>query len=267
GALAGLLVSTVVSFWTGVGAAVVLPVPEVQRVDTAHCINRDLLHQQCVYGNVSDALNYTMDGATTDLTTLPPAKTILSSNLTTADGLSSGGTHGEDLWIYHISYQLYALFAVVIFIIVSTIVSLISSCFTGFNTPDDVDRTLVHKFVDRACCYLPLSCRRVPREKEKMRVIMIEDGALAIFLLPALRSANGRDAPWTVSDDIVVINGDATHRNGKDHSQRGPSKCLQAWSSSAFANNGPHRDMRPTFQSKSTPPEPKFCRQKVRAAL
>lgn len=178
GALAGLVVSTLVSFWTGVGAAVLLSIPQVQRVDTSACINRELLHTQCQFGNVTAAN-----------VTLPLSTTLTATTTTESTPLEADG---EDLWIYQISYQLYALFAVVIFLIVSTIATFITSCCTGFNRPEDIDKTLVHKLVDRNCCYLPLSCKRVPREHTRDS------------------SNGGVDAPWTVSEGKV---------NGLEHTE------------------------------------------------
>ncbi|CAG2191042.1 SLC5A6 [Mytilus edulis] len=38
----------------------------------------------------------------------------------------------------------------------------------GFNEPEDVDANLIHRLVDRVCCFLPVTCQRVHRlEKYK----------------------------------------------------------------------------------------------------
>ena len=90
------MVSTVISFWTGVGAAVVLAVPPVQKVDSSACLNRDLLHQKCLYNNVTDVLNYTLHSNTTTATATT-ATTTVSLSTTTAVGDVGSETNGDDL--------------------------------------------------------------------------------------------------------------------------------------------------------------------------
>ena len=145
----------------GIGATVVLPVPEVTGVSASSCINRDVLYQKCNYNNVTqdvlDALvNSTNTAAVHDLISTPA----------TLNSTSSGGGmeyNGTDLWIYHVSYLWYALAAVAVHITASHVISISASCIGAANSPDTVKGNLVHSVVDRVCCYWSLSCKRIDR--------------------------------------------------------------------------------------------------------
>ncbi|XP_063423134.1 sodium-coupled monocarboxylate transporter 1-like isoform X2 [Mytilus trossulus] len=145
GALCGLIASAVMAFWVGVGGTVLLPVPEVMHVSTEMC--------SIIQRNCSSSSNSTI------------SSTISSTIATTTQATLSSE---DNLWIYHLSYLWYGLFATLISLIVGILVTFITSCCLGFNEPEDVDADLIHRLVDRVCCFLPVTCQRVHRlEKYK----------------------------------------------------------------------------------------------------
>ncbi|XP_071156115.1 sodium-coupled monocarboxylate transporter 1-like isoform X2 [Mytilus edulis] len=145
GALCGLITSAVMAFWVGVGGTVLLPVPEVMHVSTEMC--------SIIQRNCSSSSNSTI------------SSTISSTIATTTQATLSSE---DNLWIYHLSYLWYGLFATLISLIVGILVTFITSCCLGFNEPEDVDANLIHRLVDRVCCFLPVTCQRVHRlEKYK----------------------------------------------------------------------------------------------------
>lgn len=36
------------------------------------------------------------------------------------------------------------------------------------NTPEDIDRKYIHSVSDRVCCFLPITCQRVSRLKDRL---------------------------------------------------------------------------------------------------
>lgn len=145
GALCGLITSAVMAFWVGVGGTVLLPVPEVMHVSTEMC--------SIIQRNCSSSSNSTI------------SSTISSTIATTTQATLSSE---DNLWIYHLSYLWYGLFATLLSLIVGILVTFITSCCLGFNEPEDVDANLIHRLVDRVCCFLPVTCQRVHRlEKYK----------------------------------------------------------------------------------------------------
>ncbi|VDI75411.1 solute carrier family 5 (sodium-coupled monocarboxylate transporter), member 8/12, partial [Mytilus galloprovincialis] len=140
GALCGLITSAVMAFWVGVGGTVLLPVPEVMHVSTEMC--------SIIQRNCSSSSNSTIS-STISSTIAATTQATLSSE--------------DNLWIYHLSYLWYGLFATLISLIVGILVTFITSCCLGFNEPEDVDANLIHRLVDRVCCFLPVTCQRVHR--------------------------------------------------------------------------------------------------------
>ncbi|KAJ8316536.1 hypothetical protein KUTeg_005908 [Tegillarca granosa] len=147
GALCGLIVSAVMAFWVGVGGTVVLPPPPIHGVSAAVC---DVIQRNCS----SSSNNNT--GVSTTL-----SSTLISTTM--AATTSTPSINGDDIWIYHLSYLWYGLFAVLISLIVGIVVTLFSAFFTDMNESEDIEPHLIHSVVDRVCCYLPLSCQRVHR--------------------------------------------------------------------------------------------------------
>ncbi|XP_005103250.1 sodium-coupled monocarboxylate transporter 1 [Aplysia californica] len=170
GALWGFLTSSFISFWMGIGATVVLPVPEVSGVSLSSCRNRDILDMKCRFGNVTDEFLAGLMNATTT-TTAAAGVTMTTTTTTTMQGNTSSHPepeyNGTDLWIYHVSYLWYALAAVVVHIVASHIISIGYSCYKRANGPEDVKGNLIHSMVDRVCCYWSLSCQRIDRTEEK----------------------------------------------------------------------------------------------------
>ncbi|XP_045209396.2 sodium-coupled monocarboxylate transporter 1-like [Mercenaria mercenaria] len=161
GALCGLIVSAVLTFWVGVGGTVLVPLPEIKHVSADMCLN---FNTTCGAQTIANNLT---------LTENMTSSTILTTTMSTSLGINgttsmSSQIDDDSLWIYHLSYLWYALFAVLISLITGTIVTIITSILTDFNDPDNVDPTLIHRVVDRVCCYLPMCCKRIHRfEMEK----------------------------------------------------------------------------------------------------
>ncbi|KAJ8300303.1 hypothetical protein KUTeg_021822 [Tegillarca granosa] len=147
GALCGLIVSAVMAFWVGVGGTVVLPPPPIHGVSAAVC---DVIQRNC------SSLSNNNTGVSTTL-----SSTLISTTM--AATTSTPSINGDDIWIYHLSYLWYGLFAVLISLIVGIVVTLFSAFFTDMNESEDIEPHLIHSVVDRVCCYLPLSCQRVHR--------------------------------------------------------------------------------------------------------
>ena len=78
GALSGLIVSAVLTFWVGIGGTVILPVPEVQRVSTAMCEN---FNRTCPSDLVNDLFNETTSTTTTTIATTTAATVPPEQNL------------------------------------------------------------------------------------------------------------------------------------------------------------------------------------------
>ncbi|KAH3791210.1 sodium-coupled monocarboxylate transporter 1-like [Dreissena polymorpha] len=141
GALSGLIISSLLNFWVGIGSSVALPVPDVIHVSTDMC---SYFNNTCAASE-----NVTLDTVTT---------TMAAMATTSPDDV---------LWVYRMSYLWYALFAVIVSLIVGTIVTIVTSYITDFQRPEDVDPKLIHHWVDRVCCYLPLCVKRVYRIEEE----------------------------------------------------------------------------------------------------
>ena len=67
GALSGLIVSSILTFWVGVGGTVILPVPEVKNVSTAMCEN---FNRTCPIDQGDNLLNVSTASTTTAMTTI-----------------------------------------------------------------------------------------------------------------------------------------------------------------------------------------------------
>ncbi|KAL3871315.1 hypothetical protein ACJMK2_039322 [Sinanodonta woodiana] len=188
GALTGLIVSAILTFWIGVGGTVILPVPEVTHVNTDSC---KFYNNTCV--NSFD--NTTMSGMQTVRTTTPFP--------TTTSSLSPE----EDLWIYHLSYLWYALFAVIVSLITSILVTIISAYWTDFVDTEDIDPQLIHPWADRICCFLPATCQRVHRFPKQRDIELSE---------MEHNNKHSYSAPYDVSDDLdkQPTRHRVTYRNG-----------------------------------------------------
>ncbi|XP_048776215.2 sodium-coupled monocarboxylate transporter 1-like [Ostrea edulis] len=152
GALCGLILSAVLTFWVGVGGTVLLPVPPVTGVSTAKC---DMYPKNC-NGTVFNSTNL-------NFTSTPMVTTMNTAAMETTIGTEATQSLDDYLWIYRLSYLYYALFAVIISLLTGIIVTAISNRFTDMNTPDDIEAKYVHRWVDRVFCYLPLGCQKVNR--------------------------------------------------------------------------------------------------------
>ncbi|XP_060064282.1 sodium-coupled monocarboxylate transporter 1-like [Ylistrum balloti] len=151
GAFCGLVCSAVLTFWVGVGGSVILPIPPIKKVSASICQH---FQRNCT----SSADN---QNTATLYSTMTPISTIYYN--TSTEIPTAATPNGQDLWIYHISYLWYALFAVLISLFVGTVVTLLSNFCTDLNRPEDLDKELVHPVSDRVCCYPALSCQKVNR--------------------------------------------------------------------------------------------------------
>ncbi|XP_071111603.1 sodium-coupled monocarboxylate transporter 1-like [Haliotis cracherodii] len=170
GALCGLILSTVLAFWAGVGGTLILPFPSVSNVSISACDDWVGVLRNCSISEdqIASILNSTMAAPSTE-------------------------PKGEDFWIYHLSYLWYALYAVLISVLTGVLVTFITSPCTGFNTPSKVTSSFIHQACDRICCYLPLACVKVNREEKEDEIDMSNTDW--IF------KDTGHVPPWRVNDD------------------------------------------------------------------
>ncbi|XP_067662754.1 sodium-coupled monocarboxylate transporter 1-like isoform X1 [Haliotis asinina] len=170
GALCGLILSTAMAFWAGVGSTLVLPVPPVNNVSINACDDWVGVLRNCSISDIGIA-------------------SILNSTI----AVPSVEPYGQDLWIYHMSYLWYALYAVLVSVLTGVIVTFITSTCTGFNTPSKVKASFIHQACDRLCCYLPLSCVKVNREEKEDEI----DFSNTDWIF----KTTGHVPPWKVNDD------------------------------------------------------------------
>ena len=73
GAISGLVVSAVLTFWVGIGGTVILPVPEIKKVSTATC---EYFNRTCPEDQQGSILNVTMMSTTSTTAASTTAKSL-----------------------------------------------------------------------------------------------------------------------------------------------------------------------------------------------
>ena len=79
GAISGLVVSAVLTFWVGIGGTVILPVPEIKKVSIATC---EYFNRTCPGDKEGSIFNATMmptistTAATTTVKLIPPEENM-----------------------------------------------------------------------------------------------------------------------------------------------------------------------------------------------